>query len=516
MSIIKNQKKIGIIISYINIVLNMIVSVFFTPFLISSLGQAEYGVYRTVQSFAGQLAIMTFGISAIVTRNIAYYDVKKEQKRKENFLAMALIISVILSLFVFFIGMILCSFTDKLFGKSFTAQEIITAKKLFILLVVNVSLIVFNDFFSGIPKGHEKFAVVNGVSTVKLILRILTMVILLKLGFKSVAIVLVDVMLSVAILLFNAFYDFVIIKERIKYHYFDKELFLSSLSFSLAIFLQAIVNQVNQNMDNMILGVMTESKIVAVYSVAVVIYTTYNSVTSVFASVFTPKATQMLAKGCSDEELTDLVSSVGRYQFMIIGLVLTGFIIFGKEFINLWLGHTYEPVYKICLILLIPVTVPLIQSTCNAVLDAKMKRMGRSVILIVMAVINFVSSVIFVKKFGYIGAAYGTSLSTIVGHIILINIYYYKSIHLNVIKMFKDIFHKILIALIALSFVGIPIGKLTITSNHWVSFILKCFIYTLIYAVVIGVFALNKNERKSIKSIIKSLNKKFTFKRRTI
>ncbi|WP_278453838.1 hypothetical protein, partial [Thomasclavelia spiroformis] len=58
----KNQRKAGVILSYVSIVLNMLISLFFTPFLISSLGDAEYGIYRIVQSFAGSLSIMTFGI----------------------------------------------------------------------------------------------------------------------------------------------------------------------------------------------------------------------------------------------------------------------------------------------------------------------------------------------------------------------------------------------------------------------------------------------------------------------
>ena len=78
----RDQKKVGVIISYVNIVLHMCISIFFTPFLIKSLGQSEYGLYRIVQSFIGQLSIMTFGMSAIVTRNIVYYDVK--QQKKEN------------------------------------------------------------------------------------------------------------------------------------------------------------------------------------------------------------------------------------------------------------------------------------------------------------------------------------------------------------------------------------------------------------------------------------------------
>ena len=115
----KNQLKFGVIISGLNTFLNMFINIFFTPFLISSLGDAEYVVY-----------IMTFGMAALVTRNIVYFNEKKQQKEKENFLAMAIIVSVVISIVTFFVGMVMYKYTGKVFKNSLSQEEIVTAKKL--------------------------------------------------------------------------------------------------------------------------------------------------------------------------------------------------------------------------------------------------------------------------------------------------------------------------------------------------------------------------------------------------
>ena len=201
----KTQKKSGIMISYINTALNMFISVFFTPFLIASLGQAEYGLYRTIHSFAGTLSIMTFGMNAVVTRNIAFYNAKNQYKEKENFLAMAVMISVILSILALILGWVLYNISSYIFCKSFSQSELLTAKKLILLLVINISIIILNDCFIGIINGYEKFAISNGIRTISLLLRIIVLIILLKLGFKSVAIVATDVALSILALIFIPF-----------------------------------------------------------------------------------------------------------------------------------------------------------------------------------------------------------------------------------------------------------------------------------------------------------------------
>ena len=501
----KEQKKLGIAVSYLNLFLNMFINVFFTPFLISSLGDAEYGVYRIINSFAGQLSIMTFGMAALVTRNIVFFDAKEQKKEKENFLAMALIISVIMSVAVLVIGYFMFQGVDRIFENSFSMQEISVAKQLIILFVANVSVLVLTDCFSGMLTGHERFLEFNLIKTLKLGLRILTLVILLNCGFGSVAIVATDLVLSITVLIFDVLYGIFVLKERIHFYYFDKVLFKSSMLFSLAIFLQAIISQINQNVDGMILGIMTDPKTVAVYSIALTVYTTYNCIPTVITSVFSPYVTRMIAKEASSEQLSKFVSDIGRYQLIVCGAIISGFILFGEEFIGVWVGNTYLPAYEITLILIIPVTIPLIQNGCNVILDAKLKRMGRSIILGVMALLNVLISVVLIRKMGYIGAAYGTALSLLIGNVIIMNIYLSASIGLKITKIFKDIFHKILPCIVISSIICIPIRWFEAIDNSWISLCMKLVIFLIIYSIIIYKFGMNKEEKNTVKNILRKI-----------
>ena len=499
----KNQIKSGAVLGYLNIVLNMCISIFFTPFLIRTLGDAEYGVYRVIQSFAGSLSIMTLGMATLVTRNIVYFDTRKQQKEKENFLAMGLIISLVMAAITLLAGVGMYAVSGKMFQASLSPSEIVTAQKLVVFFVANMAITVLNDFFAGMVRGHEKFAVSNGIRTARLILRVVTLVITLKLGFKSVAIVATDLALSAFVLFFNMFFGMGKLRERIRFHYWDKVMFKSSLLFSAAILLQTIINQVNQNLDSVILGVMTDSKTVALYSVGLVIYTTYNSVSSVISGLFTPAATRLVASNASPLELTDFVSRIGRYQLILVGAVLSGFILFGKEFILYWLGETYRPVYGVVLWLIIPTTIPLIQSAYQAILDAKMKRMSRSVILTVMAVINVVVSVLLIRKIGYIGAAVGTAISILLGHGVIMNIYLYKVIKLNVIKMFKDILRGLFPAFFLSMVLGSPLA-IFLQKTIWM-FGAKLCIYLVIYGVLIYRFGMKGEEKEAVWRVVRKV-----------
>lgn len=501
----KYQKEIGTVISYLNIILNMGISIFFTPFLIKSLGNSEYGVYRIVQSFSGQLSIMSFGIAALIIRNIIYYNTKKLKKEKENFLFMAILISYILGFLILLIGGILYLYIDKIYGNSLNIGEILVAKKLFLLLIVNIAITIVSDSYIGMIMAHEKFIISNGIRMFRLILRVVLIIILLKMGVKSIGIVISDLIVSVILFLFVIIYNKIILKENAKFYYLDKKMLKLSFSFSIAIFLQAIINQVNQNVDNIILGIMTNSNIVALYSVALVLYTSFNSIVSVISGVFGPQAMRLVANNTSEKELTDFVVVTGRIQLIIAGLAITGFILFGKNFLKIWVGDEFLEAYYISLILMIPVIIPLIETVTEAILDAMLKRIGLSIILFTMCIINIGVSILLIRKVGYIGAALGTAISTIIGHGFLLNIYLVKTVGLQIFRMFREIFKGIWLANLLAIILGIVLLKLPDTI---VGFLIKVIFYTLIYSGCIYLIGMNKTEKLYIKKFF-SIRRKF-------
>ncbi len=504
-----NQKKVGIILSYFNTVLNMCVTMFLTPFLISSLGESEYGVYKIVASFASQLVIINFGIGSLVTRFVAKFNALEQKKEKENFLFMTLIISLVISASIGMVGYSLSAGVDSLFGASLTDSEIQLAKNLYLVLVTTTVISVFRDMFSGIMLGHERFVASRLIALGRIVFRVVAIIVLLKCGFTSMSIVVTDLVIAVVITIVEMMYCFAFLKEKIKFYYWDKKEFVLCLSFAGALVLQSIVNQVNQNLASVILGATITENVTAVvtlYSFALVIYNTYGNLTSVFSGVFVPQVTKMVVKDATPKQLTDIVISVGRYQMMIAGAVIFGFILCGKNFLSIWVGEEYTDAYWPTLILIIPVTIPFIESVAIAILDAKMKRMVRSIVLVIMALFNVISSIIFIKLFGYMGAAYGSALAMLLGHGLIMNLYYHKKIGLNIKRIFLEISKGILPSAVITAVVCAPIS--IFVKNTLIGFIAKGSVFILIYGLLLYFFGMNKTEKDTtVGAVLKVVNK---------
>lgn len=488
------QIKSGAIIAYLNIILNLVINFALTPFIIFHLGASEYGAYKIVQSFTGQLGIMSFGLSTVATRYIVLYNTQNKQREKENFLFLLRTIATILAIAVVAIGMLLYASMDAIYANSLNADELAIAKQLCLVLVLNVALSICCDANTGIIRAYERFVLSNALSMFRLIFRLLSIVVLLNLGVKSIGIVLTDLSITLFILLFGIVYIRVKLKEKGKLYCFNKRLLKEIATFSVAMLLQAIVNQVNQNLDNTILGIMTNTTIVTVYSIALTLYTSFISLVTTLSTMFGPKATKLVASGASGEELTDFAIGPGRIQTMVALLGILGFILLGKDFIYIWMGEGYDDVYIITLILIIPAVIPLIESVTNNILDALLKRMVRSIALVGMCVINIISSVVFINMFGYIGAAFGTALSIIVGHGVIINLYLQKAIGLNIPRLFTSV----LKGLLPVFFICLVVGwliTLMIPGRTIGWFALKTILIVLIYGAALLSFGMNEHEK---------------------
>lgn len=124
-----------------------------------------------------------------------------------------------------------------------------------------------------------------------------------------------------------------------------------------------IVDQINWSVDKFILGIFGGTTAVAIYAVGGQINTMYMSLSSSISSVFIPRVNKIVAMDeNNNKELTELFTKVGRIQFIILAMVIGGFIVIGQYFINVWAGNDYNNAYYVALLLIVPVTVPLIQS----------------------------------------------------------------------------------------------------------------------------------------------------------
>lgn len=497
---LRQSKKLGIMASYLMIIVNSVTSIVMVPLYIKYLGIDGYGFYQMIYSIASYILILDFGISTTMVRFITEYRTKKNKQGEENFTAHCAILVAVICIFIIIVGIIIQTNLGNIYPK-LTDAKIALGSKMFTLSIVVLVLTVVEHFFEGIALANEQFAMAKMISILKIVLKSLICLALLIGNIGVISLVFADVISIVVSLVLFILYDFGALKYKVKFHYFDKTLIFPMSTFMFAIMLQSIVSYLNNTVDKTILGIMLGETASGLYGLSMTFITLFNMFPTAILTIFLPHATRTVLEGNDMERQTNMAIALGRYQMVVCGGIISAFIILGQDFIKMWSGEGYRMVWMIALIIIIPNAVPLIENYCLNVLDAMNKRLFRSLILLGISALNVVLTVMMIQWWGIIGAPISTAISYVIGHGFVMNYYYHHNIGINILKMWKGILNRLLICLIIITVVTIPIYKMPCLS--WGIFGLKAIIWGIVFCGCMYTIGLNKNEKTIIKGIVK-------------
>lgn len=499
-----NQIKSGAILSYLSILISILVALMFTPVIIRQLGQSEYGLYAMIGSISAYLSVMDMGLgNAVVrynSRNRAIGDKTSESKLNGMFLLIYFVIGILTVL----IGLVLYNSIDRIFGESLTGPELEKVRLMVIILIFNFAVSMPLSVFASIMQSYEKFVIVKVMGILRTLMIPIISLPFLFVGYGSVAMVAITTIVNISILLFNVYYCLVKLKIQFYFKQIDNRLLREILGYSFFIFLAVIVDQINWNTGQLILGVTTGTFAVAVYAVAMQFIRLYMQFSISINGVFLPRVSMMVANKASNLELTALLIKFGRIQYIVMGYILSGFILFGQPFIGLWAGKNYTDAYYISLLIMIPFTIDLIQNICLLILQAKNYQRFRSVVLIMIAIVNVVISFPLGRNFGGVGVAFGTGLSYFLGAGLIMNRYYHRRLGLNIPLFWKNIALMTLPVIVSL-FLGMGINIL-IAPNSIVYLAIKIMLFSLIYCSLMWLKGCNDYEKNLFLTMIRNIS----------
>lgn len=500
-----NQRKLGIFLSYLNIALQAVIGFLYVPILLHYIGKSEYGLYQLMGSLIAYFSIMDFGFSAAVIRFYAKYKALKDSIGMENILAISVRGYGAVTVLALAIGFVCYGFLDVIFVGSMTVSEVNEAKQIFLLLLLNIVITLSTMVFRSVINAHERFFFLKGMETIQLVMQPILVVLVLQHHPSAFSVAAVQTVLNLLLSGARVYYCFHDLHVKIHFHYWSPELFSEFKKLALSVFVVTLIDQVFWKTNQIILGIISGTAAVAVYSIASLIYMNYMALSTAISGVYLPYVTGMVAKREPVNKLSELFIQIGRWQYYLLTLVATGFIIFGKQFISLWAGPGFEDSYIITLLIILPFTVDLIQNIGLAIMQAMNRYDFRARIYFVTGVLNLLLAIPLGIKYGGIGCAVATGISMIVGNGFIMNWYYAKEIHLAIASFWRQIGRISLVTGVCLV-IGYWVNAYIGPYGGIYPFILKVVMYTILYVVMIYFFAMNLSEREKVHAVFHKLH----------
>lgn len=508
-----NQRKTGVVLSYIIIGLNNVLGLIYTPYMLRMMGQSEYGLYSLASSIIIYLSIFDLGFGHTIVRYTA--RLKAEGKIEEQYamFGMFVIVYSIISMIALITGLVLYFNLGSFFGNTFTVEELHKVHTIILLMLFNLSFTFLFSIFGSIISAYEDFIFLRVVNIVRIILNTLTMVVMLEMGYRAIGMAVVATIFNVITLLLNLWYCIYRIKIKIYFRKFEWRFFKELSVFSFYIFLIMIMDRIYMNSGQFVLGSFEGTASVAVFTIAIQFQTMFVSFSTAISSVFLPKVTEMTTKENSNKDISDLFIRTGRLQYIIISFILIGFIVFGRQFISLWAGSGYEGVYIITLLLFLSISVSLIQNLGNTILRARNQMKVQSLIYVAIAGLSLLLQVLLAKRFGGLGCAIAIAIPMILGHVVIMNIYYAKKQGLDIAAFWRNII-QMSIAPCLLGVVSFLVVRHVYLGS--IPMLTLCIlIFSLVYIFIFWKISMNQYERDLLFVPIQNLYYKLRRKQRS-
>lgn len=503
----KNQLKSGAVLTFVSLFIGNAISLVYTPFMLRTLGQVEYGLYGLANSIVGYLTVLDFGFGNAAIRYTAKYKAENQEEKLKYMYGMFIALYTLIGIVTFWVGYIFSQNAHVFFKDGLTSDEICIIKSLLILASINLAVSFPFGIFTSIITAHEKFIFLKVSTILRYIINPLVYIPVLFFGYKSIGLIVATTILNFIFLLINLIYCIFKLKIRVSFKKFDFPLLKEIFKYSVWVFVGSIVNQLWWNSGQFMLGIYSSAVSIAIFNLAMQFKSYFESFATSISGVFLPRLTSMESNKASDEDFTNLFIKVGRLQFILISLITTGFILFGQQFISIWAGEDYNYAYYVTLIIFIPLALVDTQTLGIAILQAKNKHKFRSIIYLFVAIFCIVICIPFIKKFDVIGCASATALALTVGNLFIMNWYYYKKIHLNVFLFWKEMIKMIPGVLLSTIFMYLLLKFFLPFINSYRLLLPFILLYIIIFLVIMYLFSFNEYEKNLVKVFIRKIRR---------
>lgn len=493
----KNQLRSGVYLSYLNLAISFLIPFVYTPVMLDMLGQAEYGLYSLANSVVGYLSLLSFGFGSTIVRYLSKCRAEGNTRELEKTYGFFLLLYGFLGILVMVGGVILSANADGIFAQGLTAEETGKMKALVLIMAFNTALSFPLSVFSSVAIAHERYFFRKVMDIISTTAGPVANLVALYLGQGSVGMALAGTVIQLLLAPISIGYCFRKLKLRPRFARMPGSLIREMVGFSVFVFIGSIVDMLFWATDKVILGMLTSTVAVAVYNVGGTFNNIVMQLSSSVSGVLVPRITGMVITDTPKEEWSNLFIRVGRLQFLIIGLIVSGFSVFGRAFIDLWAGPEYADAFWVAVLTMFPLCIPLIQNTGLSIVVAQNKHQFRSVVYLIIAIANVISTYLIVPSMGIIGAALCSCVSYLLGQGIIMNTYYYKVTGLDIPRFWGNILRMAIIPG-AMLLIGLFVMN-HVVLDSWLTFLAGVVVYTGNYALLMYRFAMNDYEKDIIR-----------------
>jgi O-antigen/teichoic acid export membrane protein len=493
----------NIISNFTGTLVILIVGFFLFPFVVHRIGANAFGIWMLVNGIIGYMGILDLGLTPTVVKKSAEYLAKGDKEALNSMVnaifTIYLYIGAVVALVIFGLSFV----THRIFNIS--PQEVDLFRMVLWIVGLQITLKFPFSIWHGLMAGLQDFHVINGINIGTNLVKALVTILLLISGFGLLSLIWLGFVLALAGWIINVLW----VKHQLPFLrmqaiQFNIKMIKNLARFSTIMFLWQIVIQVLTWTDRIIIGLFLPVASITIYEIGTRINIYSRHILNSVVLAVMPASSELSVK----EELAVLQHFYIRgtkYVLAIYVPVVLALLIYGKEFINLWMGKRFEQSVWIMYVLLIGSLYQSQNSFASAMLIGMDVLKTFSKILIAYPIANIAFSLVFIKFWGLIGVAVATSLTFLIMETIFL-IHAIKIFEIRILYLLKSCYIPVTLSVI----LTVVLSKILFayhSIHSWPSFVVQVLSFLVFYFIMFLAIGTSRKERENFKYFIFELLK---------
>ena len=481
-----------------NFLANAIVGFMLMPFIIHSLGDKEYGLWVIVGSLLGFYGLFSFGLVPAIQRYISRAIGRKDWQEANKVINTSLFLFSILGLIALLIIPIIMMVIPR-FVKN--PVEVNLFRQIVLILGLSTAMAFPMRVFSGVLISHIRYDLYTSIELIKLLVRAVLVVIFLKMGYGILALAFITAGVEISgyiikLILVRIMYKYITLSRT----FVDLKLLRPLFKYSSVSFVIEIAVQLSSRIGNFVIAGFMGLSFVTVYAVASNLIRYFSKSISSSVGLMLPVFSQYEGKNdyYSIREKYILSVKISGYLSVFIGGAL---IVFGRVFIERWMGKEYLSAYPLLVVLAIPTILSLMQKPSRELLYGVSKHKFYAIVNSILGITTLIFSLILVKKFGLMGVALGFAIPLIIVKLFIEPIYVCKVINFEIRKYYFKIIMPIILKSFLIFLAFWQIFKSFIVPNY-LNLVILISCESLLFSIVIFFIGFNNTEKNYFKKAI--------------
>jgi O-antigen/teichoic acid export membrane protein len=394
--------------SWFALLVNILIGIFLSPFILHRLGDSAFGVWVLIFSITGYYGLFDLGIRSSIVRYVSKYLATGSKDDLAKLINTTLFGYSCIGMLCLVLTGVLAFFVNTLFR---IPAEFHSSSSLLIWMVgVSVALGFPLGAVGGFLEGLQRFEILNWSNIVTMLVRAVLIVVALHHGLGLLTITFITVALPIITAVIRVFIALHLCPILFGWNYIDRATFRKIVHYSSTTLMIMVAGRLKFKTDEILIGGMISAAAITYFNIGARIVDYAGMVANAFAQNFLPVASQSEATG-NLSRLRKLFVIGNRFCAFTIFPITVSLLILGKSVIEVWVGRKYvASSYPVLVILILSSTLMFAQAVSGRVLFGMSKHRTWAYVTLIEGVCNLILSIILIPHYGIIGDSFGTAI----------------------------------------------------------------------------------------------------------